>query len=165
MQRLASNTIELAAALRKEIEQLTSDEEAVRDTLEGEVDLDGVLDHLIAGVAADGAMVEAIKLHIAAMTKRSERIKERIAAQRDLIARALTVSGWGRRERPLATVSMGKKGASLGSLDEPLIPARFWKQPDPVIDRDALLKALKSGEQIPGAALAEDRLVLHIRGV
>lgn len=161
--RLDANTIELAAALRKEIELLTDDDEVVRDTLEGEIDLDDVLDHLIEGIGADEALIESIKLQTEQMGKRAQRLKERILMQRGLLSRALTIAGWERRERPLATLSLGKKAPCLGALDDAIIPARFWKQPDPKLDRDALLRALKNGEKIPGAALAEDAVVLHIR--
>ena len=83
-----------------------------------------------------------------------------------LFSRFITRSfaGWGlTRERPLATVSLDKKAPCLGKLDESKIPATFWLQPDPVLDRKALLKALKGNEKVAGAELADSDVVLRIR--
>lgn len=162
-QRLAFDTITIAARIRGEIEAQTSDQEAVRDTLEGAVDLDQVIDWLLASIAHDEAMVEAIGKQVSDLNKRIKRLKERTVSHRALIHKALKEALWDARERPAATVSLGRKPACLGEIDETKIPAKFWLEGDPVLDKKALLAALLAKEKVPGAKLIDDAVVLSIR--
>lgn len=152
-----------AQMLRREIEALTADEDVVRDTLEGEVDLDGILDHLIKGLSHDETLILAIGSEIAKLEDRIARLTARTEVQKTLIRKAMEVAGWSKRERPLATLSLGRKAPCLGALDEAKIPAKFWVEVDPRLSKKALLEALKAGEEVPGASLAPDDYVLSIR--
>ncbi len=162
-QRLAFDTITIAKRIRGEIEAQTDDQEVVRDTLEGAVDLDQVLDWLLASIANDEAMVKAIGEQVSDLNKRIKRLKERTVSQRALLKKALTEALWDRRERPAATVSIGRKPAHLGEIDTTKIPSKFWVDSDPVLDKDAILKALLAKEKVPGAKLIDDATTLSIR--
>ncbi len=162
-QRLAFDTITIAKRIRGEIEAQTDDHEVVRDTLEGAVDLDGVIDWLLASIANDEAMVKAINEQVADLQKRTKRLKERTVSQRALIKKALTEALWDRRERPAATITLGKKPAHLGDVDVTKIPGKFWIEKDPELDKKAILEALLAKEKVPGATLITDAVTLSIR--
>lgn len=162
-QRLAMDTIAIAASLRREIEAMTDDQDAVRDTLEGAVNLDEIIDWLLGNIAIDEAMVASLGKTVGDMNKRIKRLNERVAALRALLRSAMKEALWDSCERPTATVTLGKKPVCLGKLDEAKIPAKFWVDGDPKLDKAALLKALLAKEKVPGAELAPDDVVLSIR--
>lgn len=81
--------------------------------------------------------------------------------------RVLKMGNGRKMERPLGTVSLNKKAASLGELDEPKIPSTYWKEPPPELDRKLLLDDAKlakaENREIPGVSLAPETQVLSIR--
>lgn len=179
-----------AEAILADIKTLTDDEEVVRDTFEGEFDIDQVIDHLLKITAEDEMMIVAIDLSTEQLTKRKRRLQERLAFGKTLIKRALTVAGVRKRERPLGTSSLNRKSPTLAPLDEALIPPEYYVQPerpDPYPDKDKILAVLKEHraqmlaaekagdaarvaelkamEPVPGAKLADEELVVHIRRV
>lgn len=122
-----------------------------------------MLDFLLSRIGFDEAMIDTLGKQSKQISERVGRLKRRVETQRALVKKALELSGWGRCERPLATINLSPKQACLGDIDEAKVPLRFWKQPDPVLDRAALLVALNNNEDIPGAKLAPNDVVLHIR--
>ncbi len=183
--RLTPQKLAQAESLRKEIETLTSDEEVVRDTLEGEVDLDGLIDFLLADIGHNEAMIAAIKAQSETILNRAARLERRTEMARGFARKALEIAGWTSRERPLGTVSLAPKAPALGELDESKIPTDFWKEQAPKLDRGAVLDALKAHlaairaavergdtaeanrlkqqDPVPGAKLAPPAQVFKIR--
>ena len=161
--RIAPKLVAEAEAILAEIKALTSDEETVRDTFEGEVDVDNLVDYLLRLTGSDEAMIVALDSEATQLDKRKARLKGRVSAGRALLHRVLTMAAIRGCERPLGTVSLSKKAPAIGELDERIVPAKFWVQPDPELDRKAILEALKAKEKIPGAKLAPDTDVLKIR--
>lgn len=154
-------------AILAEIKALTSDVEAVRDTFEGATDAEGVIDLLLKLTGEDEAMIAAIEGHETQLGKRRARLKTRVAAGKALMFRVLKMGNGRKMERPLGTVSLDRKAASLGDLIESKIPATYWMEPAPVLDRQRLLADAKSaksdGGEIPGVTLAPDAQILKIR--
>ncbi len=154
--------IAAAQAIRAEIADGLSDEDTIRDTLEGEVDFEDIVDWLLGDINYNSCLCDAIERSKTTMDTRLERLKRRTELARGLLRKALEISGQQRFERPLATVSLARKALRIGSLDESKIPAKFWKERDPTLDRDAILKALRAGEDVPGAVLAPEDMSLKI---
>ena len=154
-------------AILAEIKALTSDEEVVRDTFEGETDIEGVMDLLLKLTGEDESMIAAIEEHERKLGKRKSRIKDRLVAGKALMFRILKMGNGRKMERPLGTVSLNKKAASLGDLEESQIPSAYWREPPPELDRKRLLEDAKlakaEGREIAGVELAPETQVLSIR--
>lgn len=109
-----------------------------------------------------------------------DRLEELVSMRRDYAARALAraaqlerqaeigrgvmqriLEALDRRklERPAYTASLVKAPRSLNLVDAEAIPFEFLV---PVPDKGAITKALKAGQEVPGAALSEPRDTLRI---
>jgi hypothetical protein len=64
---------------------------------------------------------------------------------------------------PDFTASLRQGAPTLDVLAEERIPAAYWKPQPPKLDRQGLLAALKSGEEIDGAVLAAQIVQLSVR--
>ena len=155
--------LKAAAAVKDAIAKLTDDEDVIRDTLEGETDLDGVLRYLLKEIGGTEAMLEGLTIHIRELKSRQHRFKRRIEDYRALALQAMDIAEWNKRELDVGTLSLGKSAPAMLVTDEAAIPARFWKAGDPQLDRNAVLAALKADETIPGAELKNGAPVLTIR--
>ncbi len=61
------------------------------------------------------------------------------------------------------TVSLRSTSAPLVVTEEGSIPEPFWKPQAPKLDRQGLITALKSGEQVSGVELGNPRMTIAIR--
>jgi hypothetical protein len=154
-------------AILAEIRALTADEETVRDTFEGATDIEGVMDLLLRLTGEDESLIAAITEHEASLAKRRNRLKVRHARGKDMMFRLLKMGNGRKMERPLGTVFLNKKAASLGDLEESKIPSGYWREPPPELDRKRLLEDAKlakaEGREIAGVALSPETQVLSIR--
>jgi hypothetical protein len=97
------------------------------------------------------------------MKARANRFEKRIGIRRALIEQAMMIAEVNKVERPLATLSLTTRPASVVVTEEADIPSRFWKQGKPTLDKKAMGIALKDGEAIPGATLTTQAPTLTIR--
>jgi hypothetical protein len=65
-------------------------------------------------------------------------------------------------ERPVATITLSRRPASLVVEEEAQIPARFFDL-RPVLNRRLAKEALEAGEDVAGARLSENVLTLTVR--
>lgn len=163
--RTASHAVVEAEALKAELRVITqNDEDVVRDTLDGATDIEAILDFILLQEGEDQGTLKGIKDFVQTIEARRKRIETRIEALRKLAMKAMQLRGDKTIRRPLGTISVQPKAPAIDdtSLDESRIPAKFWKRPDPVLSRAAVLDALKAGEEVPGAKLAPPRDTLRI---
>lgn len=152
-----------AAALVEQISMLAGeDAELIADMIEGQTDL---LEVIEAALARTLALEELIEGCASAIDKARER-KDRFAKQREhlrtAIAAAMDGAGMKRHETALATLSLRATPPKCEIVDESLIPTAYLRTEVTVAKAD-LLKALKAGEQVPGAVLAEGSVALNVR--
>lgn len=160
----AIKEINAATAIKEGIKVLTDDDDTIRDTLEGETNLGGVIRALILSIQDDEVLVDGLSLRIGELKSRCDRFKARIEAKRTLIAQAMEIAEWRSKELDIATVTLAKGRANLRVMEEADIPAKYWKAGKPVLDKTALLADLKGGETVEGAQLSNGAPVLTIRG-
>ena len=160
--KYASREIEAAAAIREGIAKLTDDEDAIRDTLEGETDLKGVIERLVASVQVDDALSEGLGSLADSLNMRRSRFDARVEHKRALIHQAMEIAGWPKLELPSVTLSLAKGRPGTRIINEADIPAEFWKAGEPTLDKKALGEALKAGP-VPGAELSNPMPTLMIR--
>lgn len=137
--------IEAANTLRDQLKTLGygDDCDLIRDTIEAETNLDGLINRLIEQVVEDCAMLEGIASFMAKMKARAERIEKRDEDIRDLILLAMQTAEKKTQRSPLATVSRANARRKLVVTSESDIPSKWWKQADPTLDKDGLGKYLK----------------------
>lgn len=164
--RDAVKEIEAAALLRAQIADLAGgDEDFVRDTLEGETDLDGLVNALIASIGEDEAHAEGLKAYGETIAKRRSQFDERAAFKRTLLVKALEVAGRPTIQCDAGTVSLKPVPPKAVQVEPADIPAEFWEPQPPKVNAKALLAALKEGRAVPGASLSNGSTTISIRRV
>ncbi|MGU9981521.1 siphovirus Gp157 family protein [Phreatobacter sp. HK31-P] len=119
------------------------DQEAVADTLEGEVNLEGQITRALELMQNDLILVEGAALRLKAMQERKSRFDKRIDATRALVEQALQISGKERMDFPMASIYLSGSAAKLFITDELEVPAKFYEAQPAKLDKTALGKALR----------------------
>lgn len=154
---------EAAQALRVALATQTDDEECIRDTIEGEVDLQTGIANVLALITEDEILVAGIEQKIEQFNTRRAMFKRRIDACRTAIEQAMSIAGQETMRLPDATLSLKRTPPRAIVTDEASIPARFWKRPDPVLDKTALNAAARVNEDVPGMSISNGGFSLTIR--
>lgn len=149
------------ALLRRDYPDL--DDETFADTLEGLSDFQDMLSELIRSLLDDQALLAGLAERFSDMRARQARLSERIHKKRALALTCLEEAQVQRLTRPDFTALVRAAAPSLNVLHEAEIPRAFWKPQPPVLDRHALLAALKRGETVAGVALATPSHQLSVR--
>lgn len=150
--------------LRAQLEiQEGMDVKCLTDTLEGATNLPEALLAVADEIRERECQSDAIKLRIAEMTERKNRIDRTAETLRNIVLRAMDSSGIKTVPGDTATLSVSDLSGELVVENESEIPAKFWKAGDPKLDKAALKKAVSDGEEIPGTRLSNGRISLTIR--
>ena len=153
-----------AEALRDTLTKLPGmDEETTRDMIEGETDLHGAIAGAVAMLTEAEAMSAGLGVKIGEFHARKDRYDDRIDFLRSAIEQAMVIGELRTLELPEATLSLGRRAASMVITDEAAVPAAYWKPQDPVLDRAALKAALKDKKTIPGVTLGNGSVSLTLR--
>lgn len=139
------------------------DEGATFDAIEGETDLFEALQSALVRLAELDAYAEGIKAHIEAMKARAARFDAQAEKIRAAITSAMEEVGLKKIERDIATVSLRASPPKVVITSEADIPSSFWKEPPPVLDKKAILEALKGNQHVPGAELSNRSTAIQIR--
>lgn len=153
-----------AEAARDLISALLADDDALNhDMVEGETSFLETIAAAIAEMDECDVMADGIKAKVEAFSARLRRVEDRIDRLRGLIEQALVISGIPTVKLDVATLSIKELPPKPIVTDEAAVPAAFWRQPEPVLDRDAIRKAFKAGENIPGVSASNKTVSLQIR--
>jgi hypothetical protein len=159
-----SRALEAMKVLRSQISDMADgDEDFIRDTLEGETDLEGLVGKLLASIGEDEAHEAGLKAYLDDMKARKDRFGKRADTKRTLIANALEIAGQKKVETPFATVTLAAVKPKAIVTEEADIPTDYWKPQAPKLDLTALSAALRDGAEIPGATLSNGSITVTIR--
>lgn len=139
------------------------DDDFAADAIEGQTDFLEVVNSLIAQEGEDEAHISAIQDFADKLSKRALRINALISRPRNALLAAFQNAGVKTLRCPLGTVGVRPTPAKVITTDEALIPDEFMKPRDPVLDKQALLAALKEGRTVPGATLSNGGVTISIR--
>jgi hypothetical protein len=139
------------------------DHDTIRDTLEGATSLKEVIAALIRSAMLDEALGAGLELRLEEMKARRARFEERGAKKRRLAMEAMSEVGLQKIEECDFTASTRNGSPALMVVAESVIPEAYWQPQPPKLDRQTLLKDLKSGTDVPGAALSNAPSVLVVR--
>lgn len=160
------NQIAALETLKASLGELAEgDPDLLLDMAEGETTLLEQIDRVITRIAELDTHADAVGEQIERLKGRKARFESMRDLLRGALAQSLTVLERKKLERPACTLSMADSAPQLVVTDESAIPARFWKKPDPVLDKVALRKALADKEAVEGAVLnnAPPRLTMRFR--
>ena len=142
--------------------ELVEDGQLLLDMIEAETDLDTVASRILDEELESICISNAARSRRADLSERIARFDRRIDAMRSLLKSLMRTAGIDKLVLPEATVSITKARESVVITDPDAVPSQLCKlirQPD----KDAIGKALKAGELIPGAALVAGEAGLTIR--
>jgi hypothetical protein len=159
LQREAEAARSLIASLRT----VTDDEEVIDNAVEGETNLHELIAAVMTLVTETQIQQAGLESMLLRLKDRKASLERREDGLRACIAQAMDIGGMKKLPLPEATLSLAARAPAAQVIDEILIPARFWKQPDPVLDRKALNAAIKDGEDIPGVTRSNGSVSLTIR--
>jgi hypothetical protein len=154
--------VNLKAAL--EAEDL--DPQTLLDTLEGETNLLEALAEVAESIAEDECFAEALTTRIRTIQERKSRLEHAAETKRNLVIMAMEKAHLKSVKQPNATISVRATKPRLVVVDEALVPGKFFKSPEPILDRTALKAALEDlprEGKIPGAELSHGGVSLTIR--
>ena len=95
--------------------------------------------------------IEAEEERLAGMKKRA---KNNISALKYNLTNAMVITGKTKFKTPLFSFNIQRNTPSLEIIDESKIPAEFWLNQDPKLDRRALLAYVKEHE-VDGVAIKQ----------
>jgi hypothetical protein len=156
---------ELTGSFNEIFDILESDEElnfdALEDTLQS---LEGAIEDKVSGIAKMIKSLEADEKGFDEEAKRLaakvKTVSNKIKWLKNYLLQAMENTGKDKIKTDIGTVSRRKSPASV-TIDKPnQIPPEFWYQPEPLLDKRAVIDALKQGTEVPGAELKQG---YHIR--
>lgn len=152
--------------LLSEDADLANDEAALIELLGPEDgDVRDILGRLLSAAQYAAAMQDAAGEMVANLKARQERYARRNAAFRATIFAILDATGSRIEEFPHGTLSVSSGRQAVSITDEASIPDHFVRvEVRRIPDKAKILVALKGGESVDGAALANSLPVLTIRG-
>ena len=98
-----------AAALKHQIAEAFGDEQdlvLLRDTVEGQTDLDGAIDKVLEQMALDVANIQGLEKFESTMAARRKRLGDRVETMRSMLLNALDILEEKRVERPIALLTL-----------------------------------------------------------
>ncbi|MBO1022585.1 siphovirus Gp157 family protein, partial [Methylobacterium sp. SD274] len=160
----AAREIEAAKVLREQIAALAGgDDEFVRDTLEGEVDFEGLCGRLVASIGEDEALAAGLKTYRDTLGQRIAAMERRADEKRTLLLSTLEIAGRPSLTTTTGTVSTRPVPPKLVIVEESEIPSNYWTPQPPKLDSAAVRNALKDSKTVPGATLSNGGKTISIR--
>ena len=144
-----SKEIEAAKILLSNLSELADDDDLRRDAIEGETNLFEAIKEAAKRVGEDEAAAAGIDEYINSLKARKDRLTERAKTTRHAIHVAMGIASLQRLETPIATASVAKVNPSVNVTDESAIPAKYWVDGEPKLDKKALLADLKANAGLP----------------
>lgn len=158
---------EISSLYREALQRLGDlelDDNAVRDTLEG---LKGTLELKATNVAAYcrnlEAVAESIKEAEAKMRARRQAIAHRAQRLREYLRGNMEACGIAKIEAPEFVIAVRQNPPHVEVFDPAQVPNDYRVYQEPSIDIAGIGRALKRGEDVPGARLVEGTTRVDIR--
>jgi Siphovirus Gp157 len=139
------------------------DEETLADTLQGLTSLPEMLAAIIRSSLEDEALAVGLSHRIGDMQARFERLELRRERKRQVVRVAMIAAQIPKLVEPEFAVGLRRGAPTLNVTDETVIPAAYWRAQPPKLDRDRLLRSLKSGVAVDGAGLRDPEVHLSVR--
>lgn len=137
------------------------------DTLEPEVFIDTLaaisealedkVEHTAKFVRCLESDIDAIKSEEKRLADKRKVLENKILNVKEYLQHEMEFAGIDKVKRPTLTVSIQLNPPSVEVFDESVIPSTYMVPQPEKIDKKAILKALKDGEEIPGCEIHQTR--------
>jgi cation transport regulator ChaB len=146
-----------------EVYGLEPDDDALTDTLDGELDLGDQIHKLLQHACEQELFAEALDKRITEYKARKDRLNRAAKAIRQHVAEAALEAGMKKLPRPDMTVSFGlSKPALVGEADPDSLPDHLVRTKRE-INRTAIKAAIEAGQDVPGFAMSNGRPTCTVR--
>jgi hypothetical protein len=146
-----------------EVYGLEPDDDALTDTLDGELDLGDQIHKLLQHACENELFAEALDKRIGELKARKDRLNRAAKAIRQHAAEAALEAGMKKLPRPDMTVSFGlSKPALVGEADPETLPDHLVRTKRE-INRTAIKAAIEAGQDVPGFALSNGKPQVTVR--
>ena len=161
----AENQLRIWNAFKAQLmaQGLDEDDQYLLDTLEGLTSLHEVLISMISAAVEADTMAEAQKLRISDLQERRARYERRADRLRAFALQVMESAGLKSIEAPEFTFVTRPTPQKVVITNPESIPNEYLRQKAPEPDLTAIGKALKAGEEIPGAILGNGGTTLQIK--
>jgi Siphovirus Gp157 len=165
MQPLLAQHLAAHQYLREELVKQfpETDEDTLRDTVEGLTSLPEILANILRGHLDDVALVTALRARIGDMQERAARLELRADQKRALVLAVMERADMRKLVQPDFSAFLRNAAPGLIVVNEAQIPEPFWRPQPAKLDRRGVLEALKAGHSVPGAALGPGTSTLSVR--
>ena len=140
-----------------------TDDETIRDTLEGITNLHEMIAAVIRSALVDEALHAGLCCRMDDMKERLSRLETRAGKKRELALHAMSEVGLAKLDQPDFTASTRVGSPALLVISDQSIPPAYWLPQPPKLDRQGLLGEFKRGAVIPGTELSNPMPVLMVR--
>jgi len=130
------------------------DAELLADMLEGETNLNGLLERIMSIKFNDEDMDAALELRGKAIQARRERYRARADAMKDLALSLMQAAKLDKIELTECTLSIRKPNKRVEISDADALPQGYYRT-DKIADKKAIADSFKAGESIPGASYVD----------
>ena len=134
------------------------DPEVLKDTLESiKESIEDKAENTAKLIRSWEAEVKALKEEEKRLAERRKALEKRVDNTKAYLFEQMELAGMDKVKRPTLTVSIAKNPPSLEVIDPEKIPSLFMIDQDPVIDKKAILAALKNGDEIDGCTIKQSK--------
>ena len=144
----------------KQLQEMADDLDpmTLKDTLESiQESIEDKAENTAKLIRSWEAEAKAIKEEEKRLADRRRAIENRVSNTKAYLFEQMEIAGLEKVKRPTLTISIAKNPPSLEVIDPEKIPSLFMIDQDPVIDKKALLTALKNGAEIDGCAIKQGK--------
>lgn len=142
------------------LQELLEDSEVPQDMLEASLnevgeELEDKAENIAKLIKTLAIEAKALKEEETRLSNRRKSLENRSEWLKKYLDSSMKATGKTKFKGKLFSFSIQKNSPGVEILDEELIPERFYIEQEPVLSRENLLKALKDGEDIPGAEIKQ----------
>lgn len=143
------NVLEKADELEPDV--LLDTLEAIREPLEQKAE------NVAKMIKTFEAEAKAVKEEEERLASKRKTLENRASSLKEYLKQQLEETGITKIKRPLFTISVQNNPPGVDVQDENAIPGEFWVPVDPKLNKQAILKRLKSGETVPGCEIKQTK--------
>ena len=141
------------------------DDQTLNDTLEGATNFKEAISALIRSALDDECLAAALRDRISDMRARLARIEAAAASKRQVVVENMEATELRKLIQPDFTASTRVGPPSVLIENENELPIDYLLPQPPKPDKRGILEALSRGAVVPGANLAQPKLILTIRSL
>ena len=137
--------------------ELSEENCAALDALE--MDFTTKAENVAKYIRGEEAEAAAYAAEAKRLSEKASARKHKAVSMKLYLQQCMTALGISSVKGELLKVSLQKNNPSVEIVNDEYIPAEYWVQAEPSIDKKKLLAALKAGEEVRGASLKQSESI------